>query len=54
MAETYKPGDTVPKSGKVKCTQHPSVTDNVTAGTTFAPCDHWGEAGEKNCTWEYV
>jgi len=54
MAETYKPGDKVPKTGRVKCTQHPNVTDNVTAGSTLAPCDHWGDAGQKNCTCEYV
>ena len=51
---TYKPGDTVPRDGEVKCTQHPSVKDEVKAGTTLAPCDHWGERGRKDCTWEYV
>jgi hypothetical protein len=54
MATTYKPGESVPKTGTVKCTQHASVKDKVKAGTTFAPCDHWGEQGKKNCTWEYV
>jgi hypothetical protein len=54
MATTYKPGDKVPETGTVKCTQHSSVRSNVKAGTTFPPCDHWGEHGRKNCTWEYV
>ncbi len=54
MAVTYKPGDKVPKTGEVKCTQHPEVTDNVVAGSEFAPCMHWGEHDRKNCTWEYV
>jgi hypothetical protein len=54
MSQTYKPGDTVPKSGKVKCTQHPEVRDNVTAGKKFPACMHWGEHNRKNCTWEYV
>ncbi len=31
MAETYKPGDTVPKTGKVECTQS-GIKDNVGAG----------------------
>jgi hypothetical protein len=54
MNDTYKPGDTVTKTGKVKCTQHPRVTKSVTQGKTFPPCDDWGEQGRKNCTWEYV
>lgn len=54
LAATYKPGETVPKTGTVKCTQHLSVRDHVKAGTKFAPCDHWGEHGQKNCTWQYV
>jgi hypothetical protein len=53
MADTYKPGDTVPKDGEVECTQS-GIKDKVTAGTTFAPCDHWGEHGSKECTWQYV
>ena len=54
MSDTYKPGDKVPKSGEVKCTQHPEVTDNVSVGETFSPCMHWGEHDRKDCTWEYV
>lgn len=54
MPQTYKPGETVPKTGTVKCTQHPGTTDHVVVGTKFAPCDHWGEQGQKNCTWQYV
>lgn len=54
MSDTYKPGDTVPRTGEVKCTQHPEVADNVTEGETFAPCMHWGEHDRKDCTWEYA
>jgi hypothetical protein len=54
LAATYRPGEIAPKTGTVKCTQHPSVRDKVKAGTKFAPCDHWGEHGQKNCTWQYV
>jgi hypothetical protein len=41
VSQTYKPGDTVPSTGEVKCAQHPHVRDKVTAGETFAPCFHW-------------
>lgn len=54
VAETYKPGDTVPKDGEVQCTQHHNTKDTVEAGTTFAPCMHWGEHDRTECTWEYV
>jgi hypothetical protein len=54
MADTYKPGDTVPKTGKVQCTQHNNTKDHVQAGTTFAPCMHWSEHDRTSCTWEYV
>jgi hypothetical protein len=54
MSQTYRPGDTVPTTGEVKCTQHPGVRDKVTAGETFAPCMHWGEHDRRSCTWEYV
>ncbi len=54
MADTYKPGDTVPKDGRVKCTQDNGVEDNVKKGTKFAPCDHWGQHHGKGCTWQYV
>ena len=47
MSDTYKPGDTVPRTGEVKCTQKNGVKDKVTAGTKFAPCDHWGEHNGK-------
>ncbi len=48
MSDTYKPGDTVPTTGEVKCTQHNGVKDKVTAPAEFAPCDHWG--GGENTT----
>jgi hypothetical protein len=32
MATTYKPGDTVPRDGKVECTQYNGTKDNVKAG----------------------
>jgi len=54
VAETYKPGDTVPKTGKVQCTQHHNTKDDVKAGETFAPCMHWKEHDRTGCTWEYV
>ncbi len=54
MAQTYKPGDRVPKTGAVKCTQHAGTRDKVNADDTFAPCMHWGEHDRKECTWEYV
>lgn len=54
MGETFKPGEAVPKTGEVQCTQHPSVKDNVTAGEHFPPCMHWSEHDRKECTWEYV
>ncbi|HEY1680397.1 MAG TPA: hypothetical protein VGF98_02010 [Candidatus Tumulicola sp.] len=55
MAVTYKPGDIVPQDGQVKCTQHPEIEDNVTGGTRFAPCHHFGEeASAKGCTWQYA
>jgi len=54
MATTYKPGDIVPTDGTVKCTQYPSTTNTVKAGTKFAPCDHWKDHNGKDCTWQYV
>lgn len=54
MATTYKPGDTVPRDGKVECTQYNGTTDNVKAGTKFAPCDHFGDHHGKDCTWQYA
>jgi len=32
MADTDKPGDIVPKDGRVKCTQDNGVDDNVKEG----------------------
>jgi hypothetical protein len=43
MAQTYKPGETVPRDGIVECTGYPGTRDRVKAGTTFAPRDPWGE-----------
>lgn len=54
MATTYKPGDTVPTTGTVKCTQYNGTQDRVTAGTTFAPCDHYGDHHPTGCTWQYL
>jgi hypothetical protein len=54
MAQTYKPGDEVPRDGTVECTQYPGTTDEVKKGRKFAPCDHWGDHHGKDCTWQYV
>jgi hypothetical protein len=54
MATQYKPGDTVPRDGTVKCTQYNGTKDKVKKSTKFAPCDHWGDHHGKSCTWEYV
>lgn len=54
LAQTYKPGDTVPKTGTVECTQHSKVKDHVKEGRTFAPCMHWGQHDRKDCTWQYA
>jgi hypothetical protein len=43
MATQYKPGDIVPKTGKVKCTQYPGTQKDVKAGDKFPPCDNWGQ-----------
>ena len=52
-AETYKPGQVVPRDGTVECARHHDVQDHVTAGTRFAPCSHHHEHTE-GCTWQYV
>ena len=52
-AETYKPGQVVPRDGTVECTRHHDVQDHVKAGTRFAPCSHHHEHSE-GCTWQYV
>ena len=52
-AETYKPGQVVPRDGTVECARHPDVQDHVKAGTRFAPCSHHHEHSE-GCTWQYV
>jgi len=54
MAQQYKPGETVPRTGTVECKQANGTKDNVIAGRTFAPCDQWGQHNGKGCTWEYV
>ena len=54
MADTYKPGDTVPRDGEVECTQYKGTRKHVKAGTTFPPCDNWREHHPKGCTWQYV
>jgi len=52
-AETYKPGQVVPRDGTVECARHHHVQDHVQAGTRFAPCSHHHEHSE-GCTWQYV
>ena len=52
-AETYKPGQVVPRDGTVGCARHHDVQDHVKAGTRFAPCSHHHEHSE-GCTWQYV
>jgi hypothetical protein len=54
MSQTYKPGDTVPRDGTVKCTQYNGTRDHVKAGTKLAPCDHCGDHHGKQCTWLYI
>jgi hypothetical protein len=54
MAQQYKPGEIVPRTGEVKCTQKNGVRDHVEKGTKFAPCMHWGDHNGKDCTWEYI
>ena len=52
-AETYKPGQVVPRDGTVECVRHHDVQDHVKAGTRFAPCSHHHEHSE-GCAWQYV
>jgi hypothetical protein len=52
-AETYRPGQVVPRDGTVGCARHHEVQDHVKAGTRFAPCSHHHEHSE-GCTWQYV
>ena len=52
-AETYKPGQVVPRDGTVGCARHHEVQNHVKAGTRFAPCSHHHEHSE-GCTWQYV
>jgi hypothetical protein len=52
-AETYKPGQVVPRDGTVECARHHDVQDHVKAGTRFAPGSHHHEHSE-GCTWQYV
>jgi HSP20 family protein len=52
-AESYKPGQVVPRDGTVECARHHDVQDHVTAGTRFAPCSHHHEHSE-GCTWQYI
>jgi hypothetical protein len=33
--------------------QYNGTRDQVKAGTTFAPCDYWGNHHAKDCTWQY-
>jgi hypothetical protein len=54
MADQYKPGDTVPKDGRVQCTQYQGTQKDVTKGKIFPPCDNWHQSHPKGCTWEYV
>lgn len=50
----YKPGETVPRDGEVVCSQHHDIQKHVRAGTTFPPCDNWGDPANPDCTWQYI
>ncbi len=52
-AETYKPGQVVPRDGTVASARHHDVQNHVRAGTRFAPCSHHHEHSA-GCTWQYV
>jgi hypothetical protein len=52
-AETYKPGQIVPRDGTVECARHHDIQDKVRAGTRFAPCSHHHEHSE-GCVWQYL
>ena len=52
-AQSYKPGQVVPRDGTVECARHHDVQDHVKAGTRFAPCSHHHEHSE-GCTWQYL
>lgn len=55
MAQTYKPGEIVPKTGTVQCVEHTNIRDHVQQGTRFAPCHHFDDADSgKGCVWQYV
>lgn len=55
MAQTYKPGETVPQNGTVQCVGHPEIRNEVEAGTRFAPCHHFGDQNDgSGCTWQYL
>ena len=54
MAQQYKPGEIVPRDGRVERKQKNGTQDNVKKGTKFAPCLHWRDHNGKDCTWEYI
>ncbi len=54
MANTYKPGEKAPQTGKIECSQYHGTQDHIKAGETFPPCDHWRDHHPKGCTWQYV
>lgn len=50
MAQQYKPGEVVPRDGRVECKQFNGTQDNVKKRARFAPCDHWRDHHGKDCT----
>jgi len=50
----YKPGEKVPRDGRVACVQHPDIQKDVKAGKTFPPCDNWHDPGNPGSTWQYI
>jgi hypothetical protein len=52
--ETYKPGDTAPRTGDIRCVKHPEVVKHIEAGETLPPCDNWGDHTGPGNVWEYI
>lgn len=58
MAETFKPGDIVPRDGTVVVTQDPQIRDHVKEGTRFPPPSRTEAGGahehDEGYTWQYA
>ncbi len=58
MAETFRPGDIVPRDGTVIVTQKPEIKDHVKKGTRFPPPSREEVGGarehEQGYTWQYA